>query len=139
MTDGYVLLQEKYEGDPWRILVCAILVRRCRGSTAKPVAEKFFAKYPTCLMLTMKFNFDEINEMLQPLGLQGIRTKAIRRMSDEFMYLKDHSIASIKTLPEVGEYAQDSYRIFVLGERNLRPKDLMLRYFLLHHQESSLA
>ena len=65
---------------------------------------------------------DEIAEMIQPLGLSQRRSKALVRMSND--YLRKDWRDSPESLYGIGKYASDAYRIFCLGEwKDVSPRD----------------
>ena len=49
--ESYRLVQEDYQGDPWRIVVCCLMLNRTRGEIVKPVAKTFFEKRTSVLMM----------------------------------------------------------------------------------------
>jgi endonuclease III len=129
--DDYRLIQEDYVNDPWKILVCAILVRRCRGSVAKAMARVLFKWYPTAEDFMVMHDPERIFALLQPLGFGRVRTEGIIKLTTAYVKLDDpYSIPEVATLPEVGEYALDSYTIFIQGKTDITPKDVVLQRYL---------
>lgn len=127
----YRLIQEQYADDPWKVLVCAILVRRARGSYAKAIAEEFFRRWGDPDVFMASADPDEVFALLKPLGFGNIRTRAIAKLSDAYLSLSDpFDLVEVSGLPEVGNYALESFTIFVLGVTDFRPEDLMLQYYL---------
>lgn len=127
----YELIQEKYSDDPWKILVCAILVRRARGSVAKAIASELFRRFPTACDYWLFAKDDDIFTLLKPLGFGNVRTAAIRKLTSAYVELPNpYDLNGVATLPEVGNYALESYAIFVLGMTDILPDDAMLQYYL---------
>ena len=69
-----------------------------------------------------KANLNDLQSMIQPLGLSERRSKTLIRMSND--YISKHWRDSPEVLYGIGKYGSDAYRIFCLGEwRNVQPKD----------------
>jgi methyl-CpG-binding domain protein 4 len=82
---------------------------------------KFFKKYPTP-DTAAQAKIDEVEDMIQPLGLSKRRSKALIQMSNDYI-IKDWK-KDPKQLYGIGKYASDSYQIFCVGEwRNVEPRD----------------
>ena len=62
------LLQEIYQDDPWKMLVCCILLNLTKRQQVDEVRHELFTKYPTEYEM-MEANEDELANILQPLGL----------------------------------------------------------------------
>jgi endonuclease III len=131
MEEEYRLIQEDYTNDPWKILVCAILVRRCRGSVAKAMARILFKWHPTAEDFMVMHDAEKIFALLQPLGFGRVRTEGIIQLTKAYVELDDpYSLLDIAALPQVGNYALESYTIFILGETNILPEDVVLQRYL---------
>ncbi len=131
ITEEYRLIQEDYADDPWKILVCAILVRRCRGSVAKAMARELFNWYPTAQDFAVMHDADRIFALLKPLGFGVVRTAAIIKLTMSYIEMDNpYSLLEVASLPEVGNYALESYAIFILGETDILPVDLVLQRYL---------
>ncbi len=82
---------------------------------------KFFTLYPSA-EIASKASQCELQEMIQPLGLSERRSKALIRMSND--YLTKDWRNSPEVLYGIGKYASDAYKIFCVGDwRNVEPKD----------------
>lgn len=106
----YDLIQERYVGDPWRIMVVCIMLNLTRGCQVKGVVDSFFTKYPTpdaCAAADM----DELIKVIKPLGLWKRRAISLVKFSNAWLgQWKD-----IRDLPGIGSYAYDAWQIFVEG------------------------
>jgi methyl-CpG-binding domain protein 4 len=76
-------------------------------------------RYPTpkCLL---KHSDEEIENLIQPLGFKKIRTKRLKRFSEEFI-AKDWKDPI--ELHGIGKYAQDSWEIFQNFNFDVQPTD----------------
>ncbi|XP_066988750.1 neurofilament heavy polypeptide-like isoform X2 [Macrobrachium rosenbergii] len=123
------LLQEVLYHDPWKLLVGTIFLNRTTGEEAlgKNILWKFLDKWPTPEE-ACKAKWEDIAELIQPLGLHEKRAKMIIRFSEEYQ-TKDWLYP--KELHGIGKYGNDSYRIFCVNEwRKVRPTDHMLNFYI---------
>lgn len=120
------LVQESLYDNPWKLLVATIFLNKTNGKLAIPILWKFFEKYPTPLETTTA-KWQDISELLQPLGLHNLRAKTIITFSKE--YLRKDWRYPIE-LHGIGKYGNDSYRIFCVNEwKNVRPQDHKLNFY----------
>lgn len=126
---NYKLVQEEYEGDAWKIVVCSILLNRTRGEQVKGVVRHFFVRWPDPESLT-RSSVEEISSAIQPLGLFRTRSRYLVDLSNRWLALRHPTLEEISRLPGVGEYAIASYAIFVLGLTGTETNDGVLRHFL---------
>ena len=73
------LLQEIYQDDPWKMLVCCILLNLTKRQQVDGIRHELFSKYPTEYEM-MEANEDELSKILQPLGLYRKRAKTLIKM-----------------------------------------------------------
>lgn len=109
----YTLLQEELSGDTWKIFVCCIFCNLTKRRSSEPYFWEVLKRWPTPHDLA-NANIDELTSLIQPLGLSQRRSKALVKMSYDFIH-KDWKDDPTK-LYGIGKYAHDAYRIFVLDE-----------------------
>lgn len=112
------LIQEEYYPDEWKVLVCCVLLNRCRGETVRTVVDKLFHVLPDAES-TKKADIVQLTSLLQPLGFQNRRAKTLINMATRFC----EDWYDVRELPGVGSYAYDCYRIFFLEELTDDPPD----------------
>lgn len=112
------LIQERYYPDEWKVLVCCLLLNRCRGETVRGVVDKLFQRFPDAHTVT-EADVGELTDILRPLGFQNQRAKRLVEFSRAFM----SGWRDVRELPGVGDYAADCYRIFFLEELGDEPPD----------------
>jgi len=117
------LIQEDLK-ESWKILVANILLNRTRGIVVRSVLKEVFRRWPFLEDLR-DADVKELEEVLRPCGLQRRKASLIKKMLREFA-MNGFS----KDLPGIGRYAIESWRIFVLGERDFVPEDKQLRLYL---------
>jgi len=117
----YNLIQEQLWNNPWKIFVACIFCNLTKRVESEPYMWKFFSLYPTPKSASMA-NQSDLQKMIQPLGLSERRSKALIRMSNDYL-TKDWK-SSPEVLYGIGKYASDAYRIFCIGEwKSVSPKD----------------
>jgi methyl-CpG-binding domain protein 4 len=117
----YNLIQEQLWEDPWKIFVACIFCNLTKRVHAEPYMWKFFETYPSPSAAAIA-NHSDIQKMIQPLGLSERRSKALVRMSGDYLH-KDWQ-DNPDVLYGIGKYASDAYRIFCLGKwHDVQPKD----------------
>jgi endonuclease III len=119
------LLQEVYQDDPWKMLVCCILLNLTHRRQVDRVRDKLFTRYPTATQMAFAAE-DELSEMLKPLGFYNKRAVTLKRMSLEFV----QGFTDVDTLYGVGKYATDSWEIFQNNNTDVQPEDDVLKEYL---------
>ena len=66
------LLQEIYQDDGWKMLVCCMLVNLTDRRQVDTIREKLFEKYKTPKDM-MRAKHSELVDIIKPLGLYNIR------------------------------------------------------------------
>ena len=119
------LLQEIYQDDGWKMLVCCMLVNLTNRKQVDTVRNELFSKYPTPEDM-MKAEHSELVEIIKPLGLYNTRAERLIKMSEGYV----NGFNDVTELYGIGEYAKDSWEIFQLRNRNVKPRDLVLQEYL---------
>jgi A/G-specific adenine glycosylase len=91
--------------DPYRILICEVLLRRSRSTTVAKVTEPFFSRWPSPAALA-EAEVHEVIEVIRPLGLTGRASQLIKlaqALSDREQF--PDSVDELVALPGVGRYA----------------------------------
>ena len=119
------LLQEIYQDNGWKMLVCCMLVNVTNRKQVDIVRNELFTKYPTPEDM-MKAEHSELVEIIKPLGLYNTRAERLIKMSKGYV----NGFNDVTELYGIGQYAKDSWEIFQLGNRNVKPRDLVLQEYL---------
>ena len=91
--------------DPYRILICEVLLRRSRSTTVAKVAGPFFERWPSVAELA-DADVGELVEVIRPLGLTsraGQLVQLARALHDRPDF--PSSVAELVSLPGIGRYA----------------------------------
>tara|TARA_Y100000114_G_scaffold79802_1_gene73476 strand:+ start:664 stop:1065 length:402 start_codon:yes stop_codon:yes gene_type:complete len=123
------LLQEIYLSDPWKMLVCCMLLNLTNRKQVDTIRKQLFDKYKTPQDM-MNADHEELANILKPLGLYNRRANSLRKMSEG--YIK--GFKSVDELYGIGQYAKDSWDIFQNSNFNTKPEDKVLQEYL--RQES---
>ncbi len=119
------LLQEIYQDNGWKMLVCCMLVNVTNRKQVDIVRNELFTKYPTPEDM-MKAEHSELVEIIKPLGLYNTRAERLIKMSEGYV----NGFNDVTELYGIGQYAKDSWEIFQLGNRSVKPRDLVLQEYL---------
>jgi len=120
-----LMVQQQINMDPWAHMVGVIMLNQTGRKPVKTVLPEFLERWPTPEAL-LRSRIIEIEEMIKPLGMWRRRAKTLYKMSIDFLSW-DHVRA--KDLHGIGQYGDESYRIFFKGER-FEPQDKELRRYL---------
>ena len=119
------LLQEVYQDDAWKMLVCCILLNLTKRTQVDIIRDELFKLYPTPNKMK-NANQSELSKLLQPLGLYNRRAKSLKRFSEDWV----KGFNSVDELYGIGQYAKDSWEIFQNNNRNVNPTDKVLIEYL---------
>ena len=119
------LLQDIYKNDPWKMLVCCIMLNLTTRKQVDKVRHELFKKYPTPQDMSVA-DYEELSELLIPLGMQYKRAATLMRFSKEYI----EGFADPIDLYGIGKYAKDSWEIFQNNNLNVQPNDKVLNLYL---------
>ena len=119
------LLQDIYKNDPWKMLVCCIMLNLTTRKQVDKVRHKLFKKYPTPQDMSVA-DYEELSKLLMPLGMQYKRAATLMRFSKEYI----EGFADPIDLYGIGKYAKDSWEIFQNNNLNVQPNDKVLNLYL---------
>jgi endonuclease III len=118
--------QEIYKYDPWKMLmICMMLNQTCYKQVDK-VRDEFFKKFPTPEDLLCASD-QEIIDIIRPLGFYNRRAKMWKKFSHEWL---NWDGSNVESLPGVGKYASDSWKIFQQGIFSITVEDKELKKYL---------
>ena len=119
------LLQEIYLTDPWKMLVCCMLVNLTNRIQVDTVRDKLFNVYPTPQDM-MRAKHSDLVDIIKPLGLYNTRADRLIKMSEGYV----KGFKSVDELYGIGQYAKDSWEIFQNKNNNIKPTDKVLQEYL---------
>jgi hypothetical protein len=129
MSERTLLQEQAMREDPtgFRLLVACCMMNRTSGKVARErVWEPFWERFPSAAALARPLGpggtasrLPTPSEILFPLGLQGRRAATLVKLAGWWEQHRDDPRLSRLIIdqepPGVGEYASDSWRIFVEG------------------------
>lgn len=147
-SDEPQLLQLRYRGEPWKMLVACILLNRTQRRQVDRVIDDLFLEYPTPEALASA-RIHDLASLLYPLGMHNTRARMLTRFAtawidlehgeDAYLCSRADEVAAISDLPGVGEYALDSYRMFVMHDPRVSPSDKELIRWQSWRESTSTA
>lgn len=134
------LLEEIFAHDPWKLLLCTILLNRTQRAQVDHVLFEFLSRWPTPRHVADDASVDQVAQLLRPLGLHERRAQGIKKFSQQYIALVDtkNSVEDMEHLTkdeilglfQCGEYSYDAYRIFVQRDTQVDPKDKALQAYV---------
>ena len=122
----FMLLQEIYREDPWKMLVCCIFLNQTSRKQVDQIRDEFFSMYPDPNS-AIEANHEEMAEIIRILGFKNMRTRRIKKFSQQFLDMKWENPIE---LHGIGQYAQDSWDIFQRYNFTVVPTDSVLKKYL---------
>jgi methyl-CpG-binding domain protein 4 len=120
-----MLIQEDYLDNPWKMVVCCILLNQTTNQQVRKVLISLFELMPTpesCVLL----DSSKIASIIKPTGFYNIKSDRIKKMSQKWIDGFSHP----SELPGVGKYAMESWDIFVNKKTDINPSDKKLKMYL---------
>jgi|TARA_B100000424_G_scaffold269851_1_gene267755 methyl-CpG-binding domain protein 4 len=119
------LLQEIYQTDGWKMLVCCMLLNLTNRKQVDTVIDELFGRYPTPEDM-MNAEHSDVVDIVQPLGLYNTRAERLIKMSEGYV----KGFKSVDELYGIGQYAKDSWEIFQNNNMKVNPRDKVLQEYL---------
>ena len=119
------LLQEIYQTDGWKMLVCCMLLNLTNRKQVDTVIDELFGRYPTPEDM-MNAEHSDVVDIVQPLGLYNTRAERLIKMSEGYV----KGFKSVDELYGLGQYAKDSWEIFQNNNTKIKPDDKVLQEYL---------
>ena len=120
-----ILIQEEYLDNPWKMMVCCILLNQTNNKQVRPILSSVFDLIPTPIS-TIGCDPLELAAIIKTTGFQNIKASRIIKMSDRWLA----GFNSIEELPGIGRYGKESWDIFIVGNTNIDPTDKKLKAYL---------
>jgi adenine-specific DNA glycosylase len=125
---NYTPIQAQYRSDPYRVLVCTMLLNNTSRDQVVAVIEDLFERFPTAR--AMASADESLEACIAPCGLSAQRAGRLRRMAEELAHAPVLSPGIIGQLTGCSRYAADSFAIFCQGYTDVRPTDKVLKEYL---------
>ena len=106
-----LMVQQQIDG-PWQHMVGVIMLNLTGRKQVKKVLPEFLSRWPEPSSLLYATR-DQIEKVIEPLGMKKVRAERLYRMSQEFL---DWDGEDATELYGIGKYGSDSYRLFFKKE-----------------------
>ncbi|MGB9748148.1 MAG: hypothetical protein ACPLXM_14575 [Bacteroidales bacterium] len=118
-------------GDPFRVIVAEMMLRRTKANQVVPVYERFFREFPDVETLA-KADQEDVEKILYPLGLKW-RIPAFTMMAREVVEKYHSGIPDnreeLASLPGVGEYVAGAVLSMAYGKNEWLVDSNIVRIF----------
>jgi methyl-CpG-binding domain protein 4 len=121
------VFQENLKTEPFWMVVGCILVNKVRWNPG--VYTEVRRRWPTASLLA-NASQEELERVVSRLGLGKVRARNLRSFSKAWCMKRPKTAGEIMTMPGCGNYAADSWAIFVEGRKDVRPLDRALQKYL---------
>lgn len=122
------LMVQQQVKSKWQHMVAVICLNQTYRKQVKECLPVLFSKWPTAEKMS-RAPLRSIQKIMKPLGMWRVRSKRIKKMSQQF---PDWDQKEAADLHGIGRYGSDSYKIFYLNKTNIKVTDKELKKYLLH-------
>lgn len=120
------LIQESLFPNEWRILIACLMLNLTTRKQVDGVIHEFFRRWPDPASLEAAESSD-VEDLIKPLGMWRKRTQTLLRFNREYTA---GGWTTAKDLHGCGKYADDAWRIFILGDwQAVKPSDHALNKY----------
>ena len=120
-----ILIQEEYLNDPWKMMVCCILLNQTNNKQVRPILSSVFELIPNPIS-TIGCDPKVLAAVIKTTGFQNVKADRIIKLSAKWI----EGFNDVSDLPGIGRYGKDSWRIFVDGDVTVEPTDKKLMAYL---------
>ncbi len=120
-----ILIQEDYVKDPWKMMVCCILLNQTNNKQVRPILSSVFELIPDPISAS-GVDVKVLAEIIKTTGFQNVKAARIKSLSQNWT----HGFSDVTELPGIGRYGKDSWEIFINGRRDISPTDKKLIKYL---------
>jgi len=120
-----ILIQEEYLDDPWRMMVCCILLNQTNNKQVRPVLSSVFSLIPNPES-AIRCNPERLAAVIKTTGFQNVKASRIIKFSQKWL----DGFKDVKDLPGIGQYGKDSWEIFVNKDLSIQTLDKKLFAYL---------
>lgn len=119
-----ILIQEDYLDDPWKMLVCCILLNQTNNKQVRSILSSVFELIPNPISAS-EVDVEVLARVIKTTGFQNIKAARIKKLSQKWL----DGFSSVSDLPGIGKYGKDSWEIFIDKRMDVNPTDKkLLRY-----------
>lgn len=120
-----ILIQEEYTNDPWKMLVCCILLNQTNNKQVRPILSSLFEFIPNP-QSAISCDKESLAAIIKTTGFQNIKASRIVKLSQQW----EEGFKCVSELPGIGQYGLDSWNIFIEGDLTITARDKKLKAYL---------
>jgi endonuclease III len=120
-----ILIQEEYLDDPWKMMVCCILLNQTNNKQVRSILSSVFELIPNPIS-AIECDVEVLAAVIKTTGFQNLKASRIQRMSQKWQ----DGFSDIMDLPGIGKYGRDSWEIFINKNLEILPTDKKLEGYL---------
>jgi len=120
-----ILIQEEYLNDPWKMMVCCILLNQTNNKQVRPILSSLFDLIPNPES-AIRCNQESLAAVIKTTGFQNVKASRIIKFSQKWI----DGFTDIGDLPGIGQYGKDSWEIFINRNLTISTKDKKLLAYL---------
>jgi methyl-CpG-binding domain protein 4 len=125
MEEREILIQEDYLDNPWKMMVCCILLNQTNNKQVRPILSSVFELIPDPIS-TIGCEPERLAAVIKTTGFQNIKSSRIIKLSQKWI----DGFQDVKDLPGIGQYGKDSWEIFVNKNLSIQTRDKKLLAYL---------
>ena len=125
MVEREILIQEDYLDNPWKMMVCCILLNQTNNKQVRPILSSVFELIPNPLS-AIGCDPEMLAAVIKTTGFQNVKASRIIKLSQKWVDGFNDAIE----LPGIGKYGRDSWEIFVKKNLSVEPTDKKLIIYL---------
>ena len=122
MTEREILIQEDYLKEPWKMMVCCILLNQTNNKQVRPILSSVFELIPTPIS-TIGCDPERLAAVIKTTGFQNVKASRIIKLSQKWVDGFEH----VSQLPGIGKYGVDSWDIFIKKDLTITTLDKKLK------------
>lgn len=125
MEEREILIQEDYLKDPWKMMVCCILLNQTNNKQVRPILSSLFELIPDPIS-TIGCDPEVLAAVIKTTGFQNVKASRIIKLSQKWV----DGFKDALELPGIGKYGRDSWDIFIERDLSVIPTDKKLIGYL---------
>lgn len=125
MPEREILIQEDYLDNPWKMMVCCILLNQTNNKQVRPILSSVFELIPDPIS-TIGCDPERLAAVIKTTGFQNMKASRIKKLSQKWQ----DGFNDVTELPGIGKYGKESWEIFVNKNLSITPTDKKLSAYM---------
>lgn len=130
ISEAYQPFQLRLKDEPYWMLVASIFANKTNWTFAEMQFWAFKERYETPEAVAAE-KTEIIESFFYNIGMHRIRAIRVKRFSEAWVKKPPKTRRDVQVMPGMGKYAGDAYAIFVQKNEKVRPRDRILRAYML--------